>query len=222
MSCSSTTSTRPARRSARRRRRCGRRARGASRSSPSHVPFANLEVDALDSTTQRRRQCGFRCKGKNFELSQAVRAYAEAKLGRLSKQLADETAGRGRAGRGDATRRSPAALAEATSSPKGTTLRAQRVDLRHAGLDRQARRRSSSGRSSALPREAAARAGAGAPSTTASDALGLFRRDEPLHVKLAREGADLARAGRFRLPRRRRTGTSAGIHGLQRRASGTR
>jgi hypothetical protein len=52
----------------------------------------------------------------------------------------------------------------------------------------------------------------GAPSTTGSSALGLFRRDEPLHVKLAREGGlELSESESSAPP-----WDAAGIHGIHR------
>ena len=86
-------------------------------------------------------------KGKNVEVSPSIREYAERKLGKLEKQLARGDPGRGRARPSSATRRLPRShVAEATIFTKGPTLRARE------GVDRHARRRSTSSSTSSSAR----------------------------------------------------------------------
>ena len=97
-SCSSTTSTRPARPRARgRRRRCGAAGARARRGrSPSPVRSARLR-SSDGSTTTEGGGMRLQVKGKNVEVTPSMREYAERKLAKLAKQLAEPDAGRGRA-----------------------------------------------------------------------------------------------------------------------------
>ena len=93
-------------------------------------------------------------KGKNVEVSEAIRAYAEEKLGRLERQLADPT----RVELELAVEKNPSIadnhVAEATIWTKGPVLRARESSTRHAGVDRPADRQARAA-GDALPREAA-------------------------------------------------------------------
>src|SRR5437867_1581261 len=85
-SSSSTTCTPRARRSAPQRPPCEQAVPGASTSSPSRVPFARLRPTVGRHEGGSRR---LQVKGKNVEVSQSIREYAEMKLAKLAKQLAE-------------------------------------------------------------------------------------------------------------------------------------
>ena len=107
-------------------------------------------------------------KGRNVEVSPAIREYAETKLARLDKQLADGDRGRGRALRGDEARSQH--TAEATVFAKGPTLRASEStsDIR-ASIDKLVDEPRAPGRRATARSAASSRAGA--PSTTALEPL---------------------------------------------------
>jgi putative sigma-54 modulation protein len=66
-----------------------------------------------------------RVKGKNVEVSTAMREYAEAKLSKLSKQLAEQTQVELELSEEKNPSISASHVAEATIFTKGTTLRAR-------------------------------------------------------------------------------------------------
>ena len=66
-----------------------------------------------------------RVKGKNVEVSTAIREYAEAKLSKLSKQLAEQTQVELELSEEKNPSISASHVAEATIFTKGTTLRAR-------------------------------------------------------------------------------------------------
>jgi putative sigma-54 modulation protein len=66
-----------------------------------------------------------RVKGKNVEVSSAIRDYAEAKLSKLSKQLAEQTQVELELSQEKNPSISANHVAEATIFTKGTTLRAR-------------------------------------------------------------------------------------------------
>ena len=152
-------------------------------------------------------------KGKNLELSDSIRSYAEQKLGKLDKQLGDDGAGRGRARR-----------REEPVDPREPGRRGDRV---HEGPLRCAcarRRRTCAPRSTGSRTSSCARSRSTAKSAAASPAaegrartravILSGRRREPLHERLAREGGLLAAGpGADTSPHR---GTRPGIHGVHR------
>ena len=111
-------------------------------------------------------------KGKNVEVSDAIRDYAEEKLGKLERQLADPT----RVELELAVEQNPSIadnhVAEATIWTKGPTLRAREASHRHERRRSTSSSTSSSARSSATARSAAraarARQRRAAPSRCAS------------------------------------------------------
>src|SRR5262249_43512677 len=91
-SCWSTTSTPPGRPPVPPRPLYAGPERRGSRSCPSPVRCANLEIP-FENTVQRTRRWVVRLqvKARNFDLSPEIRAYAESKFSRLGKQLAEGT-----------------------------------------------------------------------------------------------------------------------------------
>ena len=154
-------------------------------------------------------------KGKNVEVSEAIRTYAEEKLGRLERQLADPT----RVELELAVEKNPSIaanhVAEATIWTKGPVLRAKEastdmrasIDLLTDKLERQVtryrekrRRRNHRGQRIGARAERSDRPGRGARSAD--------REDEAVHAQAddAGGGGPRAGAGRsrlLRLPERR-------------------
>ena len=81
----------------------------------------------------------FQVKGRNLEVSDAIRSYAEEKLGKLERQLTDP-----RVELELMLEKNPSIaenqVAEATIWTTGPVLRAREASLGHARLDRPARR----------------------------------------------------------------------------------
>ena len=145
-------------------------------------------------------------KGKNLELSDSIRSYAEQKLSKLDKQLGDmvqvevELDGRAQpvhsrepGGRGDGVH-------------EGTLAARPRGVEGHAFLDRRAHGQAHA-RGEGVPRQAPSRA---APQGRAQRSV-IFRR-KPLHERLAREAGLLDSPGEDR----RAPWDKAGIHGVHR------
>ena len=149
-------------------------------------------------------------KGKNVEVSPSLRQYAEAKLAKLEKQLAGATQVELELSEEKNPSIQASHVAEATIFTKGSTLRAREAAADMPSVDRPARREPRAA-GQALPREADATSRAGTASTTTAE-MSLFRRGEPLHVRLAREGG--LPLGDERRPRG--PWDIAGIHGLHR------
>src|SRR5439155_19511218 len=130
-------------RGARRRRLHERRHRGRGRVCPAQgrrPPGRGPDVRAgrpLDSlrAQRRRRAMQFQVKGRNVEISDAIRSYAEAKLGKLERQLNDP-----RVELELAVERNPSIaanhVAEATIWTRGPVLRAREASSdMHASID---------------------------------------------------------------------------------------
>jgi putative sigma-54 modulation protein len=87
-------------------------------------------------------------KGKNVEITPALRRYAEAKLSKLQKQLAEQTQVEVELSQEKNPSIADGAVAEGTIFTKGSTLRAREaahdlrasIDLLVANLDRQVKR----------------------------------------------------------------------------------
>ena len=225
-SSSSTTSTRPARRSARPRRPCGRPARRASTSSPSHGPFARrapegVAVRPASLTCVQEDDCG-----SDDYHHQGGR---DAASGEGTKRR-DHAVGPGV--RGDEAREARQAacrprLRSSSSCPRRrTALTASHVaEARSSRRGRRCgrasrpghpRRRSTAGRQpraagEAVPREAPPRADGGGRRTTALEPLPAARA-----APRAGSRAKAARRDRRTRAARRPAWDAAGIHGLHR------
>jgi putative sigma-54 modulation protein len=87
-------------------------------------------------------------KGKNVDISPSLRRYAEAKLGKLQKQLAEQTQVEVELSKEKNPSIADGAVAEGTIFAKGSTLRAREaasdarasIDLLVANLERQVKR----------------------------------------------------------------------------------
>ncbi|PWU25103.1 MAG: ribosome-associated translation inhibitor RaiA [Candidatus Rokuibacteriota bacterium] len=138
----STTSTRAALLSIRRRERCGKVAPAGSRSVPS------LALSDRLTSADQGGPMQLLVKGRNVEVTAAIEDYAQRKLGKLAKQLAEPT----RVELELAVERNPSIsanhVAEATIWTKGPILRAREasedmkasIDLLADKLERQVKR----------------------------------------------------------------------------------
>ena len=150
-------------------------------------------------------------KGKNVEVTPSIREYAERKLAKLGKQLAEQTQVEVELSEQRNPSIAASHVAEATIFTKGPTLRAREAspDMK-ASIDQLVDEARAPGE--ALPRTAARRA---APARRAPRRhgrrgparLGLFRRRKPLHGgwpsaggRAARLGEPSARAGQAAEP----------------------
>ena len=160
-------------------------------------------------------------KGKNVEITPSFRQYAETKLAKLDKQLAELT----QVELELSEEKNPSIpanhVAEATIFAKGSTLRAREAAPDDPHVDRPARRQPRAA-GQALPREAHRRADGGVRRTTASRAssaacsrLRAVRAARPRGARSAVSATTPAPA--------RPVGRSRGIHGVSHasRASGT-
>ena len=144
-------------------------------------------------------------KGKNLEVNESIRSYAERKLQKLDRQLARVDARSRSSSRSSRTRRSPSAGRRGDRPPQGPDAARARGRARHAGRDRRARRQ-------ARP------PGQGPRTTSASTAR--KHVDVPPLEESGREPASRRRSprasGLFRRRTRRSTSSSLREAGLDR------
>ena len=128
-------------------------------------------------------------KGKNVEVTPSIREYAERKLARLGKQLAEQTQVEVELSEQRNPSIADSQVAEATVFTKGPTLRATRVEPRHEGVDRPARRQARAPGRSATREQRRVEPRRHAPAHGETPlGVALFRRRKPLHERLAEEG----------------------------------
>src|SRR3954452_9426423 len=101
----------------------------ASMSSPLLAPSAEpppaLVSEAIGSTTTKEALMRLQVKGRNVEVTPSIRDYAERKLAKLSKQLAEQTQVEVELSEQKNPSIAARAVAEATIFTKGPTLRAR-------------------------------------------------------------------------------------------------
>ena len=159
-------------------------------------------------------------KGKNVEVTPSIREYAERKLAKLDKQLAEPTQVEVELSEEKNPSIHDSEVAEGTIFTKGPTLRAREAspDIR-ASIDQLVEKLERQ-----VKRYREKRQGRAAPATRAPQRqrVSLFRRrDEPLHVRLAREGR-LDRGSEGAAPAGRPVGRRRASTASSARASGTR
>src|SRR5216110_3113146 len=114
--------------------------------SPSRGPFARLRNHGHDH--HKEASMRLEVKGKNVEVTDSLRQYAEAKLAKLQKQLAEQTQVQVELSKEKNPSIADGAVAEGTIFTKGPTLRAREtsrdirasIDLLVENLERQVKR----------------------------------------------------------------------------------
>ena len=201
------------------RRRGHVRPHGASLVGPRAAGGCRLRSE-LDRSTTEEVAMRLQVKGKNVEVTPSIRAYAERKLGKLEKQLAEQTQVEVELSEQRNPSIAESHVAEGDDLHEGADAACARGVDRHEGVDRPARREARAP-GEEVPRAPSSSSLGGTPSTTATSpgpdaaTVRLFGRRRPLHrdARRCRRTVARRRLGASARPcrRRRRAGTASSV-----------